>query len=293
MERGAIPIVELAGGLDLQSTLESGQTYLWRRRDGAMYASTGAYGGNAWYYTVVDGEVIHARQSAGQLEWEATTDAVPYLEELLRLDDDLPAIIEASPSDTLIETAYDTYQGMRIVRDPFFPCLISFICSAQMRVERIFEMQTALREAYGPTITVDGTTYHGFPSPDRLAEATEAELRELGLGYRAPYVAKTAALVADGAQPPDTLPTDYEAARDAMQVYVGVGEKVADCVLLFSQGYLEAIPLDTWIRTAIEEYYPDCDRGSYTETSRALRTAFGPYAGYTQTYVFHYLRHHH
>ncbi|MFB6300513.1 MAG: DNA-3-methyladenine glycosylase [Halobacteriales archaeon] len=293
MERGAIPIEELPGGLDLQSTLESGQTYHWRRRDGAMYESTGSYGGDAWYYTVVDGEVIHARQHDGRLEWTATTDAVPYLEDLLRLKDDLDAIIKATPSDSLIERAYRTYRGMRIVKDPFFPCLISFICSAQMRVERIFEMQTALRQEYGRETSADGTTYNDFPTPERLAEATESELRDLGLGYRAPYVRKTADLVAEGAQSPDTLPTDYEQARDAMQVYVGVGEKVADCVLLFSQGYLEAIPLDTWIRTAIEEYYPHCDHGSYKETSRALRAEFGPYSGYTQTYVFHYLRHHH
>jgi N-glycosylase/DNA lyase len=72
---------------------------------------------------------------------------------------------------------------------------------------------------------------------------------------------------------------------------VGVGRKVADCVLLFSLGYLEAIPLDTWIRTAIEEHFPDCDRGSYEETSRALRERLGgEYAGYVQTHVFHYLR---
>ena len=73
--------------------------------------------------------------------------------------------------------------------------------------------------------------------------------------------------------------------------FVGVGDKVADCVLLFSLDFLEAVPLDTWIRTAIAEHYPECDRGAYDETSRAIRDRFGPYAGYAQTYVFHHLRH--
>jgi N-glycosylase/DNA lyase len=83
----------------------------------------------------------------------------------------------------------------------------------------------------------------------------------------------------------------YEDAREWLTRFVGVGQKVADCVCLFSLGFLEAVPLDTWIRTAIAEHYPDCDRGNYAETSRAIRERFGgAYAGYAQTYVFHYLR---
>lgn len=290
MECGAIPVGELPGGLDLQSTLESGQTYLWNRGDGQMYRGTGRYGGSAWYHTVYNGEVIRVRQVNERLEWESTTDAVPYLSELLRFDDDLNAIIDATPDGPLIDTAYTTYQGMRIVRDPFFPCLVSFICSAQMRVDRIFMMQRAIVEAYGNPITVGTETFHEFPAADQLAAATETELRELGLGYRAPYVQATAEMVASGDLTPGDIPPRYESARDALTEYVGVGNKVADCVLLFSLGYLEAVPLDTWIRTAIEDHYPECDRGSYTETSRAIRERFGPYAGYAQTYVFHYLR---
>ena len=292
METGSIAVADLAGGVDLQSTLESGQSYLWRREDGRMYGTPAAHGGSAWYYTVVDGEVLRVRQRNGLLEWEATTDAEDRLFELLRLDDDLDAIVAATPDDELLDAAYDAYRGMRIVRDPFFPCLVSFICSAQMRVGRIYDMQVALADAYGETVTFAGETYQEFPTPERLAATSEAELREVGLGYRAPYVQRSAELVASGeVTAADVRGLEYEAAREAMQAFVGVGDKVADCVLLFALGYLEAVPLDTWIQTAIEEYYPACDRGSYAETSRAIRERFGgEYAGYAQTYVFHYLR---
>jgi N-glycosylase/DNA lyase len=296
MERGEIPVASLPGGFDLQSTVESGQSYLWDREDGRMYETDALYGGSAWYWTAVrtgDGPaVIRTRQVEGRLEWESNVDATPPLRRLLRLGDDLAAIRAATPDDPLLARAYDAYEGMRIVRDPPFGALISFICSAQMRVARIHGMQRELARAFGDPVAFDGRTYRAFPTPERLAEATETQLRDLGLGYRAPYVRDTAAMVADGeADPADARGMSYESAREYLTRFVGVGQKVADCVLLFSLGFLQAVPLDTWIRKTIAEYYPDCDRDSYTETSRAIRDQFGgEYAGYAQTYVFHYLR---
>jgi N-glycosylase/DNA lyase len=304
MERGAIDIGDLAGPFDLQATLESGQSYLWNRADGDTYAELHAHGGDAWYETVVD-EIpgvtdervaVRVRQEGGvhdgTLRWEASTDAEPLLTHLLRLDDDLDAILDATPDLSLLERAYDAYEGLRLTRDPVFPCLVSFICSAQMRVARIHGMQRRLRETYGDAVTLDGETYRAFPTPEQLAERTEGELRDLSLGYRAPYVQRTAEMVASGeAHPREAAELPYEEARESLTRFVGVGDKVADCVLLFSLGFLEAVPLDTWIRTTIEEYYPECDRSGYTETSRAIRERFGgEFAGYAQTYVFYYLR---
>jgi N-glycosylase/DNA lyase len=300
METGAVELADLDGAFDLQATVESGQSYLWNRADGGTYDETAAHGGDAWYETVVppiegvldERAVVRARQRDGRLEWESTVDAVPVLTHLLRLDDDLDAILDATPDLPLLERAYRAYDGMRLVRDPPFPCLVSFICSAQMRVGRIHGMQRRLAREFGDAVSVDGRTYHAFPTPDRLAAADEADLRALKLGYRAPYVKRTAGMVAAGeADPADAAGLAYEDARDELTRFVGVGEKVADCVLLFSLGFLQAVPLDTWIRTTIAEYFPDCDRGGYAETSRAIRERFGgAYAGYAQTYVFHYLR---
>ena len=290
METGQLPIDDLPGGLDLYRTLESGQTYLWQRDDGEMYSGTP--NPEAWYTTVVDGAPIRIRARNGVLEWASTTDADPLVRRLVRLEDDLEAIVAAAPDAPLVADAYDAHRGMRLVEDQPFGCLISFICSAQMRVSRIHSMVSTLAREYGDEIVFEGRTYHAFPTPAQLASATEAELRELGLGYRAPYVVRTAEMVADGdAHPAEARDLEYEAAREYLTQFVGVGDKVADCVLLFSLGFDEAVPLDTWIKSAIEEYYPDCDRGSYAETSRAIRERLGgEYAGYAQTYVFHHLR---
>ncbi|AHG00093.1 8-oxoguanine DNA glycosylase [Halostagnicola larsenii XH-48] len=305
METGAIPIENCPGGFDLYRTLESGQSYLWRREDGGMYADAGTDEDagddrGLWYSTVVDGDVIRVRRrgaseagtTGGVLEWEATADRERTICRLLRLEDDLEAIVDSTPDDPLLEKAYDAHRGLRLVEDPPFGTLISFICSAQMRVSRIHGMVSTLARTYGDAIEFDGETYHAFPRPEQLSAATEAELRDLGLGYRAPYVVRTAEMVAIGeARPEAARDLEYEDAREYLTRFVGVGDKVADCVLLFSLGFDEAVPLDTWIKTAVADYYPDCDRGNYAETSRAIRERFGgEYAGYAQTYVFHYLR---
>jgi len=161
-----------------------------------------------------------------------------------------------------------------------------------MRVSRIHGMQQALRREFGAPIEFDGGTYRAYPTPEALAGASEASLRELNLGYRAPYVKRSAEMVAAGeADPAAAKGLAYEDAREALTEFVGVGQKVSDCILLFSLDYLEAVPLDTWIRTTIAEFYPDCERGNYDDTSRAIRERLGgEYAGYTQTYLFHYLR---
>jgi len=311
MQHGRLDLTELPGGFDLQSTLESGQSYLWWREDGNDYEDSGPYGGDGWYLTTIrrtDGDspatvghasryggrpaVVRARQRDGSLEWESTVDAEPVLRIRRGLGDDLERIRESAPVDAVVENAYDAYWGMRVVRDPPFEALVSFICSAQMRVARIHRMQQSLRETFGTPVEFDGRTYYAYPTPEQLAGASEQELRDLSLGYRAPYVKRTAEMVADGTRPADARGMEYERAREWLTRFVGVGEKVADCVLLFSLGYLEAVPLDTWIRTVIEEYYPDCERGNYDETSRAIRERLGgEFAGYTQTYLFHYLRH--
>ena len=288
MDHGSIDLSSISGGLSLTPTLESGQTYLWRRSDEVPY---GAGSPGCWYETGLEDTVIRVREVGETLEWRATDAVEPLLRRLFRLDDDLRTIYATMPDDPLIAEACNRFSGMRIVQDPPFPCLISFICSTQMRVRRIHGMQRALMDAYGETQELDGRMIQLYPTPEALASATETELRDLGLGYRAPYVRDTARMVADGDRPEAAMELPYEEARSYLTRYPGVGEKVADCVLLFSLGYLEAVPLDTWIRSAIAEYYPACDRGSYAVTSRAIRDELGgAYAGYTQTYLFHHLR---
>ncbi|MGM0398532.1 MAG: DNA-3-methyladenine glycosylase family protein [Halobacteriota archaeon] len=292
METGTIPTAAVPGPFDLQATLESGQTFLWTRRDGRMYEANVPAGDAAWYRTVIDGVGVALRQTDAGLEWRAPTDPSEELRDRLGVTEAMATAIEGLPDDGLTRTAKAAFPGLRVVNEPFFPTLVSFILSAQMRVERIHALVQTLSERYGTAHRIGEEVVHAFPEPADLAAVSEAELRELGLGYRAPYVTATAEMVAEGVlTASDIRGRDYEDARDTTTGYVGVGEKVADCVLLFSLGYPDPVPLDTWIRSAIDEHYPDVRGDDYASTSRAIRDRLGPYPGVAQTYVFHYLRH--
>ena len=295
MQSGTIRLAD-ANEVDLQSTLESAQSFLWDRTDGRMYEEPTASGDDdrgddGWYYTVAGDDVVLARQRSDRLEWRATTDARELLRRRLRLDDDLDAIFASFPDDPELETARETYPGLRVVRDPFFPCLVSFICSARTTVERIHTFRRGLAREFGDAVTVEGSTYHAFPRPRQLAAATETDLRDLGLGFRAPYVERTAAMVASGELTgADLRGLPYAEAHERLQSFLGVGPKIADCVALFALGHLEAVPIDTWTRRLIERSYPAVARESYAATASAFRDRFGEYAGYAQTYLYHYVR---
>ncbi|MFB6081963.1 MAG: DNA-3-methyladenine glycosylase [Halanaeroarchaeum sp.] len=292
METGRIQAAAITGPFDLQSTLESGQTFRWRSADGETYRDAAPHGGEDWYLGLVDRRPVAIRWTGAALEWRSPDDPTEGLRRTLGLTESMADHLASLPDHPLVAAAERAFPGLRVVREPFFATLVSFVLSAQMRVERIHSLVQALAREYGRAHHLDGETVHAFPTPDRLAAATETELRELGLGYRAPYVRETAEMVASGRlTESDVAGREYEDARDLATEFVGVGEKVADCLLLFGLGYREPVPLDTWITTAIEEHFPEVAADSYEATSRGIRERLGPAPGVAQTYLFHYLRH--
>lgn len=268
-----------AKNFDLKATLECGQTFCWRKE-------------RSGYINTDLGQVIYVEQKGKQLYYETSSDDVS-LERLFRLNDPLQEIQKEISRDDLIKTAIEFSQGLRIISDPFFPCLISFICSIWKNIPSIRTMTQTLRRKFGPKYKFKGGEYYGFPSVEKLGKVPLEQLRGLGFGFRSGFIVKTTSALLAGEVNPESLTNQgYQEARTELKSLHGVGDKVADCVSLFSLGYLEAFPMDVWIEQVITQNYSKfLDNGkSYAKKAKAARAYFGRYAGYAQQYLFHYIR---
>ena len=267
--------------LDLANTLRSGQAFRWRFDGG-------------WHQGVVFGNVVRIRQSANGLEFTTHPDDESYLEPLLRdylgLGVDLDRVYASLSSDRRLRQAIARYSGMRILRQDPWECLVSFICSSASNIPRITRNIESICASLGRPLGTGGQALYTFPTPRELTDAGPRRLRRLGLGYRAEYLADTARTIAEGRLDLMTLrEAPYEDALTELTALAGVGDKVANCVLLFSLDKPDAFPVDVWVQRALQEWYLDGSERKLSKLNMRLwaRDRFGPHAGYANQYLFH------
>lgn len=265
---------------DLAATLGSGQVFHWVPQDSGFLGA-------------LDRTPVFLRQSApDQLEVSAGCEALAA--RYLALDHDLDAITATFPVDEALARAVAFAPGLRLLRQPAWECLATFITSSLKQVPHISQISHTLRRRFGEPVALGGHTLHAYPTPAALAEAGEAELRRCALGYRARHLAATARLVATGELDLSFL-TDPgvpdETALARLTRAPGVGPKVASCVLLFAGQRLGFFPIDVWIeRTLRESYFPRRRKFPPGFLARFAHRHFGPYRGYAQQFLFHHAR---
>ena len=276
---------------DLDFSLCCGQVFRWQKSNG-------------WWYGAIGTNVFKIRQSGAALEFEGVDgQLVAYY---FGLNDDLEQISRCIDKDAYIHEALRRFEGLRIVRQEPWECLISFICATYKSIAAIEDMLRRLSLKFGEKKSFEGRDFYLFPTPGKLASATENGLRECGLGYRAKYVQETAQRVSEGNVHLENLKTlPYLEARKALIELPGVGLKVADCVLLFSLEKMEAFPVDVWVKRVILNHYANqlpepfakklsthdsLSNGEYEKLNAFGRSYFGQYAGYAQEYLYHYER---
>jgi N-glycosylase/DNA lyase len=263
-----------APDFDLATTIRSGQVFHWLPQ-GAGY--TGTIGDTPAY----------VEQRGSQL----ATGADPALvARYFALDHPLPEIYRSFPADPAMAAALEYCRGMRIIRQPAWECLATFITSSMKQVAHIAQISHTLRTRYGLPLA-DGRTFT-YPTPARIASLREQDLRACALGYRAGNLLKTARMIDAGdvdLEAIRALPDDD--ARAALCRLAGVGEKVANCVLLFAYERVRAFPIDVWIERVLREHY---FKGRRKITAAKLRdfchVYFGEFGGYAQQYLFHHAR---
>jgi N-glycosylase/DNA lyase len=263
---------------DLAATLTSGQAFRWTLKEGRWEGVIGQR-----FVTLEqtsDGIITRTPLPCSNWAW---------VEEYLQTGIDLTEIIDTFPKDEPMQAAVNACGGLRLLRQDPWECLASFILSSTKQIVQIRQIIKAVCECHGDPIA--NSEYNTFPSAERLAALTEDNLRACKMGFRAPYLLNTARIVASGKldlEPLRELKT--ASAREALTELPGVGEKIANCVLLFAYGFQDAFPVDVWVQKALRQLYFPKRNPPKKRLIKFIQTHFGPNAGYAQQYLFHYMR---
>ncbi len=281
----------------LDFTLDCGQLFRWEKRKN-------------WWYGVVEDRVIKIKQANEKLTFQfyPETRNYSFIENYLRLDDNLLSILSEINKDPHMNKAINSFRGLRLCRQEPWECLISYICATYKSIPAIKTMINTISRCFGKKLTFEDIDFYTFPKPEQLAQIKPNDLRRCGLGFRTYRVLETAKLVANGNMSFDDLKKmDYIEAKRELSGLPGVGQKVADCVLLFSLEKLESFPIDVWMKRVATTFYARyfdstfikrvAEKGSITTKEYGIissfgRKYFGNYAGYAQQYLFHHLRTH-
>lgn len=271
-------------GFDLEGTLESGQCFRWHRL------------GARDYWGIVRGCALRVRQTSEGLRVRIVGGTPPseprrMVAHYFDLESDYAAMLARLRCDPVLAPLLPDHPTIRILRQEPLEVIISFIISANNHIPRIRSIIERLCQRYGSPLETPFGRAYAFPRPAALVRARLNDLRHVcGLGYRDVYVhsvAHTLAATSDVASW-EGLPTD--ALRARLRQLPGVGDKVAECILLFGYHRLEAFPVDTWIARAMTELYFSDKRPRTSEIQALARGRFGDIAGVAQQYLYAFFR---
>ena len=276
--------VAIAGEpIALAATLDGGQAFRWWQ---VAPDEESAFRG------VIEDRLVRLSQGNGGVEVAVlddgpVSDALRKTADYLNAGVDLEEFRQTFADDPCIGPAVRGYAGLRLLRQDPWECLVSFICSSTSNVPRIKLNIGAVAADIGRRIGPSEADFE-FPAASAIAEVGERRLRELGLGFRAKYVAEASELAAHGDLDLITLRgQSYGDAKERLMGINGVGEKIADCVLAFSLDKPEAFPVDRWTRRALEKWYGLPPRLNNAAAGAWARSHFGRYGAIAQQYMFH------
>ena len=247
---------------------------------------------HGWHSGVLRGNIVHIRQSGTALEFLAHSDLSELLTSYFRLDEDISAVHERlSSMDGRIARIVRKYPGLRVLRQPDpWECTVAYICSANANIAKITRSVEAIADALGREMKLGGEVRHTFPSVEEILDAGESRLVDLNLGLdKHKKIISAAERIHSGkldlhhlAQPEVT----YGDAKIRLTACYGIGPKVADCIALFALGKMQAFPVDTWVRKAVQEYFQELPLLYDEAIVQWAQDLFGEYAGYANQFLF-------
>jgi N-glycosylase/DNA lyase len=262
--------------INVENSINSGQVFLWRK------------GHQHWYG--VNGQDILRVDNSGNIKSYQNTKT-----DFFRKKDDIEKIIKSISRDNTTKEAVKKYLGLRLLEQDPFQCLISFIVSSNSNIQKIKTSLEKISQKFGTKVEFEDQKFFLFPKPEKLAKASITEITKCGVGYRAKFIKEAANMSFLKRIDFEYLKkSNYQDAKEKICSVPGVGNKVADCILLFSLNKLDAFPLDRWMIRILEKYYSDkfeittktiTDK-QYDILHEKIVNHFGQYAGYAQQFLF-------
>jgi len=262
--------------IDTDNSINSGQVFLWERQ------------GVDWYG--INGQDIL------KIDKNASIKSIRNLKtDFFRKNDNMQEIIKSISKDKTVRKAVKEYQGLILFRQDPFQCVISFIISSNSNIQKIKNSLEKITKKFGKKVKIQNKEFFLFPEPKKLARATIDEIKSCGVGYRAPFIKEAAKMVILKKIDFEYLKKcDYHEAKKNICLVPGIGNKVADCIMLFSLNKFESFPLDTWMIKILEKYYSKefkietktITQKQYELLHEKIVNYFGPYCGYAQQYLF-------
>ena len=262
--------------IDVDNSINSGQVFLWKK--------------NEKYWYGVNGQDVLKIDNSGNIKSYQNNKI-----DFFRKKDDIEKIIKSISKDSITKKAVKQYLGLRILEQDPFQCLISFIVSSNSNIPKIKSNLENISKKFGKKIKFQNQEFFLFPNPKKLAKISINEITSCGVGYRAKFIKEAAKIIDKKEIDFDYLKKcDYQDAKENICQIPGVGNKVADCVLLFSLDKLEAVPLDRWIIRILGKYYAKkfemktktITEKQYDILHKKIVDHFGPFAGYSQQFLF-------
>ena len=262
--------------IDVDNSINSGQVFLWEKD------------GTDWYG--INGQDILKINKNGVIKSIRNSKT-----DFFRNNDNMQKIIKSISKDKTVKKAVKEYEGLRIFKQDPFQCMISFIISSNSNIQKIKSSLEKVTKKFGTKVKIEGKEFFVFPKPEKIAKASIDQIKTCGVGYRASFIKEAAQMVVLKKIDFEYLKKcDYQEAKKNICRIPGIGNKVADCIMLFSLNKLEAFPLDTWMIKILEKYYSKefkietktITQKQYELLHEKIVDYFGPYCGYAQQFLF-------
>ncbi len=257
-----------------RDTLTCGQIFRYENQGGVWRV----YSGRETALLTVQGDAVRV---------DCTSEI--YFRNFFDLNRNYAGLNHAAAVNPFMLEAVALGKGIRLLKQPSFETLISFIISQNNNIPRIKGIIERLCAALGERQEAGGQSYFAFPTAEAIADSGAEFLPGIGAGYRAPYILETARRVAGGEDTDALASLGTDELKERLLSLKGVGNKVCDCVLLFGYGRLEAFPVDTWIEKVYYQHFSAQPR-TREQISEYFVNLFGDTAGYAQQLMFHFKR---